>query len=123
MFSFKTISSVFCRFREEGGCYGREGKVEIATFFCAAPLTQEDLTCDKLHCFRVSPTAMKGKDVIRKGRGVRRGSGLDEVDVEILVGSAACQNVVGSTIRADRKAHLVEIGRLEREASTGRLER
>ncbi|CAK9213824.1 unnamed protein product [Sphagnum troendelagicum] len=59
---------------------------------------------------------MKVKDVIRKGRGVRRGSGLDEVDAEILVGSSACQNVVGSTIRADREAQLVEIERLEREA-------
>ncbi|KAH8931060.1 hypothetical protein BDL97_19G002600 [Sphagnum fallax] len=59
---------------------------------------------------------MKVKDVIRKGRGVRRGSGLDEVDAEILVGSTACQNVVGSTIRADREAQLVEIERLEREA-------
>ncbi len=123
MFSFKTINSVFCCFREEGGCYGREGKVEIATFFCAAPLTQEDLTCDKLHCFRVSPTAMKVKDVIRKGKGVRRGLGVDEVDAEILVGSSACQNVVGSAIRADREAQLVEIERLEREANTGRLER
>jgi len=66
---------------------------------------------------------MKVKDVIRKGRDVRRGSGLDEVDVEILVGSTACQNVVGSTIRADREAQLVRIERLEREASTGRLER
>jgi hypothetical protein len=66
---------------------------------------------------------MKVKDVIRKGRGVRRGSGLDEVDAKILVGSSACQNVVGSTIRADREAQLVEIERLEREASTGRLER
>ncbi|CAK9237923.1 unnamed protein product [Sphagnum troendelagicum] len=60
---------------------------------------------------------MKVKDVIRKGRGVRRGSGLDEVDAEILVGSSACQNVVGSAIRADREAQLVEIERLEREAS------
>ncbi len=58
-----------------------------------------------------------------QGRGVRRGSGLDEVDAEILVGSSACQNVVGSVIRADREAQLVEIERLEREASTGRLER
>ncbi|CAK9212172.1 unnamed protein product [Sphagnum troendelagicum] len=66
---------------------------------------------------------MKVKDVIRKGRGVRRGSGLDEVDAEILVGSSACQNVVGSAIRADSEAQLVEIEGLEREASTGRLER
>ncbi|CAN5964128.1 unnamed protein product [Sphagnum jensenii] len=63
---------------------------------------------------------MKVKDVIRKGRGVRRGSGLDEVDAEILVGSSACQNLVGSTIRANREAQLVKIERLEREASTGR---
>ncbi|CAK9869274.1 unnamed protein product [Sphagnum jensenii] len=42
---------------------------------------------------------MKVKDVIRKGRGVRRGPGLDEVDAEILVGSSACQNVVGSACR------------------------
>jgi len=123
LFSFKTISSAFCCFQEEEGCYGREGKVEIATFFCAAPLTKEDLTCDKLHCFRVSPTSMKVEGVIRKGRGVRRGSGLDEVDAEILVGSSACQNVVGSAIRADREAQLVEIERLEREANAGRLER
>jgi hypothetical protein len=66
---------------------------------------------------------MKVKDVIRKGRGVRRGSGLDEVDAEILVDSTACQNVVGSAIRADREAQLVEIERLEREANIGRLER
>ncbi|CAK9212192.1 unnamed protein product [Sphagnum troendelagicum] len=66
---------------------------------------------------------MKVKDVIRKGRGVRRGSGFDEVDAEILVGSSACQNVVGSAIRGDREAQLVEIERLEREANTGRLER
>lgn len=99
-----------------------KGKLKLPRFFCAAPLTP-DLMCDKLHCFRVSPTAMKVKDVIRKGRGVRRGSGLDEVDAEILVGSSACQNVVGSAIRADREAQLVEIERLEREASTGRLER
>ncbi|CAM6041543.1 unnamed protein product [Sphagnum compactum] len=66
---------------------------------------------------------MKVKDVIRKGKGVRRGSGLDEVDAEILVGSTACQNVVGSAIRADREAQLVEIERLEREADTGRLKR
>ncbi len=82
-------------------------------------MTQEVPTCEKLHCFRVSPTAMKVKD----GKGVRRGSGLDEVDAEILVGSSACQNVVGSSIRADREAQLVEIERLEREANTGRLER
>ncbi|CAM6020968.1 unnamed protein product [Sphagnum balticum] len=66
---------------------------------------------------------MKVKDVIRKGKGVRRGSGLDEVDAETLVGSTACQNVVGSTIQADREAQLVEIERLESEANTGRLER
>ncbi len=76
-----------------------KGKLRLPRFFCAFPLTQEDLTCDKLHCFRVSPTAMKVKDVIRKGRGVRRGPGLDEVDAEILVGSSACQNVVGSACR------------------------
>ncbi|CAN5964081.1 unnamed protein product [Sphagnum jensenii] len=99
-----------------------KGKLRLPRFFCAAPLTP-DLTCDKLHCFRVSPTPMKVKDVIRKGRGVRRGSGFDEVDAEILVGSSACQNVVGFAIRADREAQLVEIERLEREANTGRLER
>lgn len=66
---------------------------------------------------------MKVKDVIRKVKGVRRGSRLDEVDAEVLVGSSACQNVVGSAIRADREAQLVEIERLESEANTGRLER
>jgi hypothetical protein len=66
---------------------------------------------------------MKVKDVIRKGKGVRRGSGLYEVDAEILVGATACQNVVGSAIRADREAQLVEIERLERKILKCKVER